>query len=141
MANRQVVVAGPHVLCYVNATLIGRVTSFSLNSKTGFRGIRGIDIPTVQEHAPTITEVAFQLGLLRTRGDGGAQGAGLVVQQPDISRAKYFTVLLVDRRTDMQIFKADFCVANDESWSLDARGRMVGTVSCEGVTWSNEVST
>lgn len=140
MAHRQIVVTGASALCYINGTLIGRVSSFTMLSTTDFRSARGIDIPTVQEKIPTIFEVNFTIGLIRTMGDSGAQGTGMVVQPQDLSRVKYFTVLIIDRRTDLPLFKADYCVAKTEQWGLDARGRMIGTISCEGIVWSNEFS-
>lgn len=138
--HRPIVVAGAHVECYINGLLIGRVTSFRMNSATPHRSARGIDVMHVLEKIVTTTDISFSLGLIRTMGDGGAQGAGITTTPEDLSTKMYFTILLRDRRSDLPLFQADLCVATDESWELDARGRMVGSVTCEGITWANESS-
>lgn len=138
--HRPIVISGAHVECYVNGRLVGRVTSFQMNSSTPYKSARGIDVMHTLEKIVTTTDISFSLGLVRTMGDGGAQGAGITSAPEDISLMKYFTVLLKERRTDLPVFKADLCVCTAENWSVDAKGRMTGSVSCEGITWSNETT-
>lgn len=138
MAQRPVVISGARVLCYINGRLFGRVTSFAWTSLTPRKRIHTIDIPIPVELAATITEVTWQMGVLRTVSDGGMQGAGIVANQVDISKEKYFTIMLIERESDTTLFQADFCQSDQETWNVVSKSVMAGTVSGSGIIWSNE---
>jgi hypothetical protein len=137
MARPRILIAA-RVLCYINGRLVGRVTGFSYAGLTPHKEARGVDDPTVQEFMPTTIGVNGTITLLRTLGDGGAQGAGLTVPQNIVSKQKYFTLVLVERETDQTIFKATECVANSESWNIMAKQIVAGTVNFSGRIYTNE---
>jgi len=132
---------GAKILCYINGKLIGRVTALSLNPASPRKEARGIDIAYAQELMPTTVGVSGTIELLRVTGDGGAEGMGIVAQQPDIVREKYFTLLLIERQFGTTLFKADLCSAVSQNWRMASRQFIIGSVSFIGVTFSNEVST
>lgn len=141
MANRPRLVTAAKVLVYVNGRLFGRCTSFSWSSDTPRKEIRTVDIPHPVELAPTTTGVRWNMGVLRTVGDGGIQGAGMIAtQQSDISREKYFTLLLVERSSNLVLFKADMCNTSSENWGINAKAIVSGQVSGSGIVWGNEAS-
>jgi hypothetical protein len=80
------------------------------------------------------------MNVLRTIGDGGMQGVGLVAQQTDISREKYFSILLLERESDMPLFKADLCQTDSEQWTVTAKGLAAGQISGGGIIWGNEAN-
>jgi hypothetical protein len=135
---RPRIVTGARVLCYINSILIGRVTSFSWNSLTPNKEARGVDVPYALELMPTTVGVSFTIALLRTIADGGAQGAGVTVPQNVISKQKYFTIVLTERETDTTLFRADYCMADSETWAAVAKTVMAGSVTARGVTWTND---
>lgn len=137
MARPRIVVAA-RILCYINGRLLGRVAEFSWNGEAAHKAARGVDDPTAQEFMPTTLGMSGTMRILRTIGDGGAQGAGITVPQSLVSREKYFTVVLVERETDSTLFRATECVANSESWAVVAKGIVQGNISFVGRTWSNE---
>lgn len=141
MGTRPKLVSAPRILVYINGRLFGRCTSFSWTSTTPRRAIHTIDIANPVELAATTTDVAWQMGVLRTVGDGGAQGAGIVADQVNVIKEKYFTLLLIERQTNMTIFKSDLCNTNVENWSIAAKGLMLGQISGSGLVWVNEAST
>jgi hypothetical protein len=141
MAHRPKLVSAAKVLVYINGKLFGRVVSFQWNSITPRKKIHTIDIPYPVELAATITEVTWTMGVLRSIGDGGMQGAGVVADQALLSREKYFTILLVERTSNLTLFKADYCATDSESWQISAKSLMSGQVSGSGIIWTNEAST
>jgi hypothetical protein len=135
-ASRIVVAA--KVLVYVNGVLFGQCTSFAWNSATPHKKIRTVDIQFPVELASATSEINWTMGVLRTIGDGGLQGAGIIAPQNLLSKEKYFTLLLVERTSSLQLFRADMAVADAENWQINAKGKMEGTASGSAVIWTNE---
>lgn len=127
------------LICYINSEKFAKVTEFSWTVETTHREIEGIDSDLPYELAPTRTRVKGQLGLIRLENDGGIQGVGMAPPENLLSRQKYFTIALVDRKTDTVVFRSDYCSVDMEQWSVNARGELRGSVSFKGLTWSNEV--
>lgn len=140
MAHRPKLVVSAKVLVYINGKLYGKCTSFSWSSNTKHRAIHSIDIPHPVELAPGQTDVAWQMSILRVIGDGGAQGAGIVAAQSDFTREKYFTLMLVERSTNLTIFQADYCVCDNEAWSGVAKDLLRGQLAGAGIIWGNEAT-
>lgn len=136
---RSRLVSGAKVLCYVNGQLLARVTEFSFNIDTPIKEVRGVDSPIPYELAVTHGRCTFSMSLLRTVSDGGAEGVGLSAPFEDISNQKYFSVMLIERTSDTVIFQADFCMAQNQSWSAPAKGLMMGKLSATSLAWNNEV--
>ena len=138
MSQRPSTLNGARVLAYVNGKLLGIVTSFSWSSSTPRKAIRVVDIPHPVELAATTTEISWQMGVVRLMGDGGMQGNGIVANQTNIIKEKYFTIMLVERLSDLPVFQADMCQTDGEQWSITAKGLMTGTVSGKSIVWTNE---
>jgi hypothetical protein len=139
---RPKIIAGAHVLVYINGKLFGRATSFTWTSSTPGRKIRVIDTQHAVELAATTIDVDWTLGCVRTVGDGGFQGVGVAATQPtDNSLGKYFTIQLVERRSGLTLFRCDMNNANAEQWSVNAKAQTIGSVSASGIIWLNEAAT
>ena len=135
---RSRLVTSAKVIVYINDQPFGRVTGFSWTSATPKRPIYGIDSTEPYELAPTTSQCNGNVSLLRLIDDGGLEGPGIVAQFQSLTREKYFKVLLIERSTDTQIFRADFCSVNSQSWDVPAKGLMTGTFSFAALTWNNE---
>lgn len=133
-------VVGAHVLLYVNGQPFGRVVKFRWTSMTPRKELAVIDILFPVELLPTVSRVSWEMQVVRTMADGGAQGAGLVASQAHLSREKYCTLLLVDRRTDTVLFKSDYNSTDVESWDVTPKNLMLGSVSGKGILWTNETA-
>lgn len=140
MSNRPKIAVAAAVLVYLNGKLFGRCTSFSWTSATPHREVRVIDTQHPIELASTTVSLKWNMGVLRTVGDGGLQGAGVVAQQTDLSREKYFTIQLVERRSGLTLFRSDLCNTDTEAWSVTAKGSLAGNASGSGILWVNEAS-
>jgi hypothetical protein len=131
-------VHGARAVVYINGKMYGLATAFSWSSSTPNKKVHCIDVPYPLELATTTADVSWQMTVLRTVGDGGAQGAGIVAQSGDLSRQKYFTILVVERLTDITLFKSDFCSTDSESWQLSTKSIMQGQISGSATQWVNE---
>lgn len=138
MGHRPQLVVAAKVLVYVNGRLFGQCTSFSWTSTTGDREVTTVDVDHAMELAPTVTRVSWSMGVLRSIGDGGMQGAGVVPQQQVAASGKYFSLLLLERTSNLVLFKADLSRTSQENWSVNAKGKMEGQVSGKSILWNNE---
>lgn len=138
--QRPRLIGSPQVLVYINGQPFGKCTSFQWTSITAHKEIEGVDQLFPFELAPTTTMVTFQMGVLRLLADGGMQAAGIVPQQQHLSQEKYFTVQLVERKTNTTLFLSVMNVCDSEVWSITPKGLLAGQVVCKGITWVNEAA-
>ena len=136
---RARVISGASVFVYINGRPFGRIREFSFRSMTPRRAIYGIDSMSPYELAPSQTKITGSMSIYRTVGDGGAEGAGITASIEDLSRERYFSIMLIDRGTDMVLFQADSCSLNGQSWSVPSRGIITGSLEFEALTWNNDV--
>lgn len=137
---RARVIPSAAVVLYVNGRQFGRVQAFSFRAATARRALYGIDSTDPYELAPTVGRISATMTVYRTVGDGGAEGAGMAATMEDLSKEKYFGVMLVDRGAqDSVIFQADHCSMTSQSWSIASRGIITGNLEFEALTWSNDV--
>lgn len=132
------IITGANLKVYVNGRLVGRCSAISWTSMTQHRAIQTIDQTAPAELAITRTGVSFQMSLLRTVADGGAQGTGIVAPQGKVFKEKYATILVVERLSNLPVFQADYCQVDEEAWSVAAKGIMGGSVRGQGISWVNE---
>lgn len=136
----SLIVAGAHILCYINGRLYAQVSEFKWSSSTPRKAIHGIDSPDPFELAPTITIIKGEAKVFRLSGDGGFQGLGISASFSDLPKEKYFSVQIVDRRSDTVIFECPTCAQESESWAAIAKSLMTGTLSFTGISWGNEAT-
>lgn len=136
MARARTVVAA-HCVVYVNGRLFGRVASLGFSAETPQRELRVIDTLEPAELIPQGASVRGSLTIYRLHRDGGIEAAGLAAAWADMTRQKYFSLMVVDRVTDTVLFRADRCATAAQSWNV-GRGFVMGTVAFVGLNWSNE---
>ena len=134
---RTVVAAG--VALHINGKVYGRVTSFSWSSATPRTPKYGIDSTDPFEMMPTITRVQGRIGLVRTVGDGGAEGAAIATRFANLPREKYFSLALVETKSDTVLFEANSCSVISQSWQVPTKGLVTGEVEFTALDWNNEV--
>lgn len=126
------------LVCYINGTACGWVTSFRWDSATPRKPIMALDSSDPYELVVTTTKVGGTVGLVRPIGNGGLEGVGVVAQFHDLVREKYFTLTLVERSTDTVVFRSDYTVIQNQAWDAGEKGLLRGTFSFEGIFWTNE---
>jgi hypothetical protein len=136
----SLIIAGPHIVCYINGRVYGQVSHAEWNSDTPKKPIHGIDSVHPFELAPTTSAVKGSLALYRITGSGGLQGAGVIAPFPDLSREKYFTLQLIDRRSGGVVFDCRQCSPESERWVISTKALMTGTLNFSGISWNNETA-
>ena len=135
---RSPILTGARVAVYVNGVMFGRVSSFRYASDTPRREIRGVDSVIPFELAMTISKVSGSMTVYRLSQDGAAEGAGIVSPLDELTREKYFSIVLIDLVSNTAIFRADMCSAESQTWSFDAKSMVQGTINFTGLTYRNE---
>lgn len=137
MSKRTVTGAGLNV--YVNGIMYGRVRNFQFAAQTAHEAEYALDSPDPFELSASKTKIGGKLGVYRTIGDGGAEGANMAVRFEDLPRGKYFSITLVERSSDTVVFECRYAKVQNQSWSVGERGIMTGEIDFEGLDWSNEL--
>lgn len=136
---RSLLLTSAQVVMYVNGVRFGRVSGFSYTSDTPRRKLYAVDALTPFELMPTVSSITGNMTIYRMAGDGAAEGAGMVAPVLDLSREKYFHILLVDITTGFVVFQADFCSLESQSWNVRARSYIEGQITFSALTYNNEV--
>jgi hypothetical protein len=132
--------ASAQIVLFVNGSAYAPVTDFNWSSDTPTRQIFGIDQMTPFELAPQTAHVSGSISVLRLGSIGGAEGAGFTTPFPDLSRSRYFSILLRNILTDEVLFEARQCSLQSQNWSVPNRGIVSGQLNFIGLAWSNESS-
>jgi hypothetical protein len=138
--SKSRLITAAKVVLYINGKPYALVTSFAWTSQTPKKAIYGLDSGEPYELAPGQTKCQGQIGLLRAVGEGGLEGIGVTPFFHDLPREKYFTLALVERGTDTQIFRADRCSIMSQAWNIPAKGMVTGTMTFEAMDWNNEAA-
>lgn len=138
MADSRII-TGAHAVCYINGRVWGQVTSFSWSEQRPHRVVRGIDDAIAADLVPGPVTTIATIGLVRRKRDAGAEGAGLTVPLQDLTRERYVSVLLVDRTSDVVLFRADRARATSQAWEVRPKGVMAGTVAIEALGASGQL--
>lgn len=133
-------ITGAHVVLFVNGALYGQVMGFSWNSSTPHKEIEGLDMTVPSELAPTRGRAGGTIDLYRVIGDGGAEGAGLAVSYTNLPKAKYFSLMMVERLSNSVIFRADYCTGEQQQWRAVPKSFMTGSLTFKAIGWNNEVT-
>jgi hypothetical protein len=102
---QSITVQGASVFCLINGAVFGRVTGFSFSSETQRKALYGIDSVDPVDLIPTITRLTGRLEVVRTKSDGGLEGAGIVAPYEFLSNEKYITIMLLSR--ELNPYKAN----------------------------------
>jgi hypothetical protein len=128
---------GAHALVYINGKLYGRVAGVEVDSTTPHREVQPVDVLTPAELVPQAAKLAGNMSVFRIHGDGGIQATGMIPVWRNLTRGKYFSILITDRFSGTTFFRADACSCTRESWRI-GRGYVMGQISFKGLDWSNE---
>jgi hypothetical protein len=128
---------GAHALVHINGRLYGRVASIDVDSSTPHREVQPVDVLTPAELIPQAAKLSGSMQVYRIHGDGGIQATGMIPTWRDLTRGKYFSILITDRFSDTTFFRADACSCTGDRWRI-ARGYVMGQISFKGLAWTNE---
>jgi len=135
----SLVLTGAHVVAIINGRMVGRVIGFAWTKRRPIRRAQGVDLITASELIPGPVAGDGQIRLVRTRRDGGAEGAGLIPAGPDLTREQYVSILLRDRVSDTVVARFDQCLIASEGWNVEPKNIISASLSFEGIDVTNEV--
>lgn len=127
------VIAGLHVAVEINGQQIGQVTSLEWTRTDAVRVYQGIDQLQPAELIRGAHTIAGQIGLVRTRGDGGEEGIGLAAPIPDLSQEQYVSIVLRDVQADTILFQVEQSLVTSSRWAAVTRDIMKGQISFIGI--------
>lgn len=137
--SRARILTSAACLVFVNGKIYSQISDFAWNSDTPKKAIYCVDQMEPAELAPTTVKTGFTMSLYRVKGSAGARGAGMVGTFPDLSRERYFSVMIVDRENGLVVFRADECSAESEHWNAPAKSMVTGSLSVSCLAWSDEM--
>lgn len=135
---RSTLVVGAHLRVYVNGQPYGRTIEGEFSILTPQKELHVLDTFVPAELVQQAASVQGSIRVYKQHGDGGAQAAGIGPSLADLSLAKYFSILVLDRVTDTVVFRADRCSLEQERWGLPTRGYVTGQFSFKALNYSNE---
>lgn len=97
---QSISVQGASVFCLINGTIFGRVTGFSFSSETQRKALYTIDSHDPADLIPTVTRITGKLEVIRTKSDGGLEGAGIVAPYAFLSNEKFITIMILAREAN-----------------------------------------
>ena len=136
MASGIIVSAATLVL--VNSTLFGRVSSLNYTLNTPQKEIRGVDILVPLESTPVACSLSGTISIYRLRRDGGVEAAGMIPTWDSLTRGKYFSLTVIDRRIDNVIFQCSKCSVTSQNWGINPKGMVIGSISFNGIDYIND---
>jgi hypothetical protein len=140
----SLITVGAGVVCYINGIICGKIISFNYSAESPRRFIQTVDTLVPYEAVAGPTQVSGQIKMYRVRGDGGAEGLGLVGPQvmadgsSGILNERYFTIAIVDRISDTTLFQSNYCSVISQNWGIE-RGHVIGTISFRALRFNNEI--
>ena len=134
---RSPILVGAHVVVYVNGTMFGRVAGLSHSMDSPIRELHGVDTYLPIELVRGPVSIRGNMTLYRLHNDGGLESAGMIGTWNDLTREKYFSILVLDRSTDTVVFRADRCGVSSQNWTY-GKGYVMGNVGFNGLLWTNE---
>jgi hypothetical protein len=134
---RSRLLVGAHVIVYINGTAYGRVADMGWSEETPRREIRGVDSLTPFELVQSGAVCRGNMSIFRLHADGGIEATGMKATWRDLTKEKYFSILVLDRSTDTVVFQADKCSVVSQSWRV-GRGYVMGAINFSTMSWNNE---
>jgi hypothetical protein len=97
---QSITVQGASVFCLINGELFGRVTGFSYTSETQRKPLYTIDHLDPLDLMPAQTRITGRLEVIRTKSDGGLEGAGIVAPYAFLANEKFITIMILAREAN-----------------------------------------
>ena len=139
MANSNLVTSA-HAVCYINSVAFARCCGLSYNCLSPKREIHVIDLLQPVELVPTSLSVHGVIQVYKLHNDGGLEAAGLLATWDNLTKEKYFSLMVLDRFSNAILVQVDNCCLTEQSWNIRPKEYILGTASWSGVNYSNDAS-
>lgn len=136
---RSTLIHGASVVLYVNKVKYAKVIDFHFTVSTPRNKLYGIDAVQPFELALAATDISGSVTIYRQSQDGGAEGAGMATPMPELSREKYFSLMLIEEHSNTILFQASRCSLESQAWGVAAKQYVFGNLNFSAIDWSNEI--
>jgi hypothetical protein len=131
------VVAGHHLVLYVNGSIFGLVTNMQWSVDAEWRPEQVIDYAGPIEFMPGSTRVRGSFGIVRARANGSLEAMGMTTYARNLLKQKYLHFQVRDRITGNVFYEATNVVVLNQTWQTGPRQLVQGTFTWEGMGWTN----
>lgn len=131
-------IVGAQTYCSINSTKIAKVAGFNYEVSSQAAPKHGIDTLEAFEIIPTSVSFSGTMTLYRMHRDGGVEAAGMIPVWEQLTKGKYFSITITDKTADTVLLHADKCWVTGQSWRIEPKGHVVGTVQVIGIKYENE---
>lgn len=138
MLNNLIV--GAHCIAHINSRRFANVISLDYDITSVHKENRGIDYLMPTELTPISLSLSGSMQIYRLHRDGGIEADGMIPDWGQLTRGKYFSLMILDRSTDTIILEADKCVIQKQSWRVATKAFVMGTIGFSGLVYKNESS-
>ena len=107
--------------------------NYSAEPIFGIDQLEPFEIPTGR------ISITGSFNYFRQKNSAGAEGAGWVPPQDDVSRERYPYLVISDRESQTVYLEIPKCKITSQSGSAQARGVVTGTISFSGIGYVNEM--
>ena len=132
------ILSGADIKVYINGSFLGWTQGVTYRSSTPVRAVHVVDQSTPAELIPTTLAVVFSMQVFRGRGQGSAEGLGLVPFGDEIVMQKYNSIELLDRETDTLVGHFVDCLVIEQNWNLMFKKMWMGNLTLQGRQYGNE---
>jgi hypothetical protein len=123
---------------YVNGDFLGWTNGISHRASLPVRELYQVDSSIPAELVPTVLNLTCTLQVYRGRGQGGAEGMGVVPFGEEIVKQKYNVIEVLDRSTDVVVDRYIDCLVLEQQWNLMPKSIWQGTITFRARVSSNE---
>ena len=131
-------VTTPHCVCLINSVPFARCSGLTYDILSPRREVHGIDVLPPVELVPTSLSIHGTVQMYKIHFDGGNEASGLVATWNLLTKEKYFSLMVLDRVTDTVLVQADKCCVTNQSWVIQPRSFVIGTVAWTGIEYNND---
>lgn len=131
-------IVGAHTYCMINSVKIANVAGMNYEISSPKKELRGIDILEPIELIPMGVSFSGSMMLYRLHRDGGAEALGIIPTWNQMTKGKYFSIIIKDRATDTILLQASKCEVQKQSWRVEPKSHVMGTIQFSGIKYNNE---
>jgi hypothetical protein len=134
-------VVSANLVLYINGMPYAYVQDYVATIISPQKTLRGIDYLPGIEMAPMPVEYQVSATLYRKKGSGGLEGQGFLPQWNKATRGKYFSSIIMDRRTQEILFESQRNLVTSQTWRVQPKSILMGSVQWTGLGYKNDSDT
>jgi hypothetical protein len=133
-------IVGAHAILYINGTPYAYVAELDPVINSPQKLLNGIDYLPPLDAAPGLLTYNVTAHIYRRKQGRGLEGDGLLPRWDQATKGKYFSAVVVDRRTQEILFQSHKNLIISQSWRL-GKAIIIGQINWVGLDYTNDSET